>query len=287
MRVDTLVHIVKRAVSSGLGSLGYQLVKARPQEKPEDGKCSIQGREFAFISSLPGFLSRDAYDLLCKLSPACSEKAPAVLELGVFCGRSLLALGFAFGNVSQVIGVDPFYENFKNSPALEGEGEFLDQASFALTRYERIALLDRALKGSEEFRPGLSARLILRQMTQCSFFETKKDSERFDVVHVDREHTFGAVYEFLEQADRTLNYNSLVIIDDFLNPGFPGISEAVHTHSTYKKELFSVLYGFNKAVFVYRPQSRETSVLSDRLAAAYRADGKLVRPLGDDSIAVQ
>lgn len=278
--------MLKRIISSALGFIGYQLVRT-PHTCTESDRLSPQDREFAFISRLPGFLTRDAYDLFCKLASHYSEKEAAVLELGIFCGRSFLGLGFAFANASRVIGVDPFYEDFKKSPAFEDEGRFLEKACHSLEKSQRLALLSQALKRSEEFRPGLATRLAVREMTQCSFLETKNVSEKFDVVHLDGEHTFEAIDEFLGQIDNTLYPKSLVIVDDFFNAGFPGISEAVHTNCIYKTELFPVFYGFNKAVFIYKPQAHQVSELTDRLTAHYKKDSRVIRSLDDGSIVVQ
>ncbi|MEX2006649.1 MAG: class I SAM-dependent methyltransferase [Candidatus Saccharimonadales bacterium] len=292
------MRAIKKIISSLFALFGYRITKitrgsilvneviaTEKTEEPEPK--TAQDIEFEFISLLPGFLDRDAYELFCKLGQIFQKKTPEILEVGIFCGKSFLALGLAFKSPSRLVGVDPFYEDFKDSPALEDEGEYLEQASEYLTGKQRLALLEKTLANSKNFRADLPAKFTILEMTQDDFFKTKKVSEKFDVVHIDGEHTFQAVYDFFDQVDTTLNTSSIVIVDDFLNPGFPEISEAVHIHPTYKKEVFPVFYGFNKAVFLYKPVTAQVKKFSSQLSKAYRSEGRAVRPLVDGSVTVQ
>jgi hypothetical protein len=281
----TLMDYFKKAVSSLLASIGYQVIKINDKGTPNES--TVQDKEFFLVSQLPGFLDRDAYDLFRKLSSFYQEKTPAILEIGIFCGRSFLALGLAFETPSAVVGIDPFYEDFKNSPALEEEGKYLEQASNYLSRNQRLVLLKKTLAESDKLRRGLATKFDVREIEQDEFFETRQASEKFHIVHIDGEHSFQAVYNFLDHAQDTLNPNALVIVDDFLNPGFPVISEAVHTHPTFKRELFPIIYAFNKAVFFYKPVDGQPKALAGMLAQSYRQENRIVRHLGDDSVVVQ
>jgi hypothetical protein len=287
------VRIIKQLISGLLASRGYaitRLAAAQTEGATTTTAETEQDREYEFLSRLPGFLDRDAYDLFCKLG-LCSLPSPAILEIGIFCGRSFVALGLAFKGAASLTGVDPFYESFTDSPALENEGEYLEAASGHLSRLERIRLVEDAIQGTAEFDPHLPEKFVVRQDSQEDYFGWLKRNgqprTRFGVVHVDGAHTFQAVYDFLTDAERLLDDGAIVIIDDFLNPGFPGISEAVHTHSVYKTQLFPVLFAFNKAIFIYRPrQASDVTRLSDTLSGAYGHANRPVRQLADGSATV-
>lgn len=291
--------VIKKPVAVILGRLGYKINRINPAKAPEPVvtpteepirttavRKSPEDREFEFISTLPGFLDRDAYGLFCNLGRFYQKKSPAILEIGIFCGKSFLALGLAFSSPGRVVGVDPFYENFTDSPALEDEGEYLEEAAHHLSKKDRLDLLDKTLSASNKYRPGLEKRFDVLQMTQDEFFAKRPD--KFDIVHIDGEHTFQAVFDFFNDAHEVLRLGAIVIVDDFLNPGFPGISEAVHTHPIYLKHLLvPVFYGFNKAVFIYKPSGKQADDLLQKLMKTYRAQRRAVRPLGDGSVTVQ
>jgi len=259
---------LKKIAADTLRPLGYQITKL-PGKNLATEEQSVQAvtesntkkpeleREFDFISKLPGFLDIDAYGLFRKLGKLYQKKSSDILEVGIFCGKSYLALAIAFKNTSKAVGVDPFYENFKDSPALEDEGAYLEKASRYLTRKERLDLLNTVLNSSNYIRPDLPGKFEVKEMTQEEYLKSKPKTEKFDVVHIDGEHTYKAVYDFLNYAGEVLNPATIVVIDDFMNPGFPGIAEAVHTHRSYKKQIFPIIYAFNKAVFLYRPNKNQ------------------------------
>ena len=88
------------------------------------------------ISQLPGFLDIEAYNLFYLLGKI-NVSYKNILEIGVFCGRSLAALGCIFP-AARIIGVDPFYENFRKSPAYKDEANYLSNASNKQKPEERI-----------------------------------------------------------------------------------------------------------------------------------------------------
>src|SRR3989304_1747810 len=144
-----LNNLFKKIIGAILAKLGYRVSKMNHDESVVEQvveekvatrtpRRSVQEKEFDFISQLPGFLNIDVYGLFQKLGRFYPRKNPAILEIGIFCGKSFLALGLAFKNPSIIVGVDPFYDDFKNSPALEDEGEYLEEASRHLSREERL-----------------------------------------------------------------------------------------------------------------------------------------------------
>lgn len=77
--------------------------------------------------------------------------------------------------------------------------------------------------------------------------------QAFRWIHIDGEHTFGAVMRDLAIADRLLAKEGIVCIDDFFNGRYPQVSEAVLRYVREHTEQFSLfLCGFNKA-YLARP----------------------------------
>jgi predicted O-methyltransferase YrrM len=210
--------------------------------------------EYEALQRLPGFMDLEMMMLFEHLAEVMPSEDP-VLEIGVYCGRSLGGLACSFPQ-SRIVGVDPFYENYAESPAFEDEAAFLSRTSNQLSAEARkrrfwdvVRFLDR------EFSLNTEARVELREITQEAFLEQHNESEQFQLVHIDGEHTFSAVSECLDALQSLLRPNAWVVVDDLLNPGFPDISDAVHSHAAYRKQLHPVFYGFNKAVYLFSPSS--------------------------------
>jgi hypothetical protein len=107
--------------------------------------------EFEKFMSLPGFLSVNAFRLFSCLNRFLANEKELqslpVLEIGIYCGRSLVALSYLFKTV-KVVGMDPFYESFFDSPAFPEEAQYLASRSLnslSSTRIGSIKLLANKL----------------------------------------------------------------------------------------------------------------------------------------------
>ena len=240
---------------------------------------------YEIIAQLPGFLDFEAYKLFYLLQEI-NLRYRNILEIGVFCGRSLAALASVFPT-AKFIGVDPFYENFRKSPAYKDEANYLSNASNKQKPEERINNLWKIISLLDKRnRTELLKNISLAKTTQDEFFNTCKKT-KFQLCHVDGEHTFRAIEKFLNILPSFFSRGSIIIIDDFLNPGFPDISEAVHTHPCYKKSLFPFVYAFNKAVFIYKPNTGRTIASIRRLLTLkYSETNYIVRRLYDGSLMI-
>lgn len=226
--------------------------------------------DFDIISRLRGFLTLDGFGLFCNLRQLSYMPGKPVLEIGVFCGRSLAGLACAFEQV-EVVGVDPFYEDFNNSPALEGEAEYLALAAKNMSAEERISVFWKIVDSiTRKKANNLRTRIRLLRTTQDEFFRQRLGEERYQLVHVDGEHTYEAVNSCLDMLDNLLVPGAWLVIDDLLNWGFPDISRAVHTHRGFRRAFWPVFYGFNKGVFMVKPDCRaRVSTAKERIYAAY------------------
>lgn len=237
-------------------------------------------RDFALISRLRGFFELDAFLLFKTLRELNFHPQVPVLEVGVFCGRSLAALASLYPDVP-VHGVDPFYADFGSSPAFADEAGLLKDKSAGQTPEARISAIGETLAALDRQNgTALTRNVILHRTTDSEFLAA--NSEGFQLIHIDAEHTFAAVTASLDHLPKTLVPNGWLVLDDFLNPGFPDISEAVHAHPLFRRGLWPVVFGANKAVFLYADS--ETPLARDlraKIESRYRAEGAVVRPMHD------
>ncbi len=243
-------------------------------------------RIFAILSGLDGFLSEDALFLFFAFDKIVNTKGKDILEIGVFCGKSYLGLAAAFPEAKRIVGVDPFYEDFKISPALEGEGAYLANISHTSTpneRIEKIHIVSEILDNEANIK--VSKRLTIEKTTQDTYFRDHKKA-KFAICHVDGEHTHEAVTSLLNKLPSFMEDNGLVVIDDILNIGFPGIAEAIFTHRNYKKTFFPVIYAFNKGIFIYKSSEKRRLEIIHDLTKIFSGNTYTVRRLHDKSIMV-
>lgn len=236
-------------------------------------------RDFALISTLRGFFERDAFLLFKTLRDVNFHAGAPVLEVGVFCGRSLTAIATLYPDVP-VHGVDPFYADFDVSPAFADEAGLLAEKSAGQTPEARIAAIGGVLRALDRQNgTGIADRVQLHRQTEAEF--TAANSERFQLIHIDADHSFEAVTASLDSLPKVLLPGGWLVLDDFLNPGFPDISEAVHTHPLFRRALWPVVYGANKAAFLYGENETAARELRGRIAERYRAAGGVIRLMHD------
>lgn len=268
---------IKLAINNLLHSVGYSIIKTI-DTKQFLGLDNDDQSEYEEIIKLPGCLGSDAFKLFKNLSELNYKTIDKALEIGVFCGRSLLGIALAFPN-AKVVGVDPFFEDFSDSPAFENEAAYLRNKSGNTTKKQRIEkiwlIADRL--------PKTKGRIRLEECTQDAFIT--KNTEKFDLVHIDGEHSYKAVFDIIDQFNNVLSPDSLVIVDDMPSPAFPEISEAVYAHPNYNKNLFPIFYGFNKAVFIYSPSNKEVLFdIKNKLYNSYNSNIYTTRKMHDGSI---
>jgi hypothetical protein len=143
------------------------------------------------------------------------------LEIGVWTGIGLSAMGLRAAPDEDVVGIDLYiqrdpvrdnYEAVTGRPF--GKLRFLEQSSIAVRKAGAL------------------------QMEQGSF--------RW--IHIDGEHSFDAVCSDLELAMDLMADDGIVVVDDFYNIGSAGITEAVYFMlGRHPHRLRMFLAGLNKA----------------------------------------
>ncbi len=240
--------MLKKTVRAIFRFFGYELLALKKNRYENDpGYLTYQK-----LLDVPGFFSFPAFKLFSHLERMSEKntenKNLPVLEIGVYCGMSLLGLCLIYRD-QKIIGVDPFFETFEDSTFNE-ESVFLQRKANNMGGQARI---DNLLEKSKALK--IRDRMEIKKMTQEDFLK-HAILEKNQLVYVDGEHTFQSIIAFLDKISALLEPNGFLVMDDFLSPGFPGVTEAVYTHETYKKTLFPVCYAFNKAVFVYQPAEK-------------------------------
>lgn len=243
-------------------------------------------RRFRHLERLPGFLDVDAFRLFCILGGLNSEISAHVVEIGVFCGRSLTGLALAFPE-ARVVGVDPMFDDFDNEYALEGEGAFLAEVANGATPDDRLKTLRRVLHDLEsDGEDGLVNRVSVSRVTQTTFLAELEGPATNQVVHLDGEHTYAAVEEALDHLPALLVGGGWLIVDDFSNPGFPEIAEAIHRHASFRADLSPAVFGFNKGIFLFRADAERRRASLERIEREWKSLDYVVRRLGDGALVI-
>lgn len=163
---------------------------------------------------IPGWLSPvDA--LLIQMADA-SQRAVGVggdlLEIGTYFGRTAVLLGSLLRADEELYVCDLF----ETEPA-DGANAFESRAHYPdLTRraFEENYLLSHGR---------------LPQILQCSstLLGDLDLGRRFRIVHVDGCHQYGVVKSDLANTHSMTREGGVVVVDDFRNPGLPGVTAAV------------------------------------------------------------
>ncbi|MBT4651906.1 MAG: class I SAM-dependent methyltransferase [Candidatus Pacebacteria bacterium] len=239
------------------------------------------------INKLNGLFSIDAYYFFVSLNQVFQYKLISILEIGVFCGKSLIGLASAFPLANKIVGVDPFFENFHNSFALKGEAEELISASGNMTPKQRLSKLHKVAKIiSKIFSNNIQEKIVIHKTTQEQYLKLRKQSPEFSIIHVDGEHSYNAVKDLLDNLPSILKPGGIIIIDDILNIGFPGIAEALFRHHNYKKTLFPLVYAFNKGVFIYKSAKFFRQNILEKITEIYNSSDYNIRVLHDNSLMI-
>jgi predicted O-methyltransferase YrrM len=143
------------------------------------------------------------------------------LELGVWTGIGLAAMGMRAAMDEEIVGIDLYIQR----DAVRDNYEACTGRPFAKLRFLEQSSL--AVRKSGALRPGT-----------------------FRWVHIDGEHSFDAVCSDLELAMDLIKDDGIIVVDDFFNIGSAGITEAVYFmlgRNPHRLRMF--LAGMNKAYF--------------------------------------
>jgi hypothetical protein len=179
------------------------------------------------IDAIPGWLQFEAYCIWRTLLDQQAQTTGDLFEIGVFRGRSASILANYRKDAEKLYLCDLRLEEDAVRAAIRSIG--IEPANLV------------SLPGPSADLP---AKLDLQAMHQ---------SVRW--FHIDGEHTGTAVYRDLELANRIVNPQGIVVIDDFFSPRYPANTTEVIRYMEKNPFHFRLLaVGFNKG-YLCRPEA--------------------------------
>lgn len=160
-----------------------------------------------------------------------------VAEIGVFQGKFLIALAHLAAEGDKITGIDVFDDQERN---IDGAG---------------AGSRDLVLANIARFGPrGLDYELIKADSLALSLAD-KADLQRkrgpFRLFSVDGCHTMEHTHQDLVTAQESLAAGGVVILDDYMQPHWPGVTEAVSAfYSRSVPRIKPFLYTCHKLFFV-------------------------------------
>jgi cephalosporin hydroxylase len=157
------------------------------------------------ILPLPGWCSVEKAQRLIAL--VADARARQVVELGVFGGRSLLALaaGCHLNGFGMVEGIDPF----EKGASLEGANDRANDEWWAAVDYEQIFAI--AVNGVERAGLGPYARIVRQRSQDCA---SRYDLLSIDVMHQDSNHSEAVSCEEVRLYAPRIALGGFWVIDD-------------------------------------------------------------------------
>lgn len=153
-----------------------------------------------------------------------------------------------------------------------------------MDNYDSITLIDQ--RSSDIFLKARSKIDELRTEQIHYLISKTNDSktlanlnDKFDLIHIDAGHMYHQVYEDLDLYVPKISDSGIVVIDDFFQPRWPGVTEAVYDYCFSSKNKFSdlvpIVNCFNK---LYLCKKRTAFLLKERFTEKFE---KLCVNFGD------
>jgi hypothetical protein len=150
------------------------------------------------------------------------------LEIGVDQGKSFI-LFCLHDKVEKVVGIDLF----------DLQGENVDKSGFGrLEGLEKNLIQLHIPKEKIELRMGNSTDYKIKNSIK------QRD---FTVVHIDGGHSLDVVRSDLDLAKKAINDSGVLIVDDFLRPDWPEVSQALFDWLKENQSFKIFCIGHNKA----------------------------------------
>lgn len=187
------------------------------------------------FANIPGWFSIDAYLLMC-LYHQLALAPGDVLEIGVYHGLSAIGVAALRGPNRRFFAIDPFLERAKFNAELR----------------------DKFLKTMREFYGALDFMTLYAQKSNA--VPRAELQGNFSLVHVDGDHSAACVLHDLELAHALLEPNGVLVVDDYNNLFYPGVSYGVHEYLRVQPKRFRVVAGgLNKLILLKEPASKDVN----------------------------
>ena len=173
-----------------------------------------------------------------------------LLEIGVHHGRTFILLALMARKGEQSFAIDLFEDQVRNLDR-SGKG---DSTAFAANMRRHA--------------PEATYQVVMGDSLFLNFEVVGVTGLRF--VHIDGAHYVDAVVSDLVKAQQHVVPGGIVVVDDFLHSGFPGVAEGCHRYLLHATPRLLVPFGVGKnKLFLTTYSHREVwfSLLSSRLRA--------------------
>jgi predicted O-methyltransferase YrrM len=196
---------------------------------------SFLKRYRAAFGTMQGMFSFDAALLMMAYAELAADYCTRAdtLEIGVHHGLSAVAVASMRGAGRNFVAIDLFEEMQEQNVSHSGLG---NKARF-LSNMKAVFGDDI---GFVNVIAALSSSLSPRELGQT-----------YSVCHVDGGHSCEETYRDLVLCSQILQPCGLLVLDDYFNPNFPGVSEGAvrFKQQEQQAELMPLAVGFNKALF--------------------------------------
>lgn len=190
-------------------------------------------RYAALYNSIPGYFTLEAALLFIAYNQLVAAHGITgdVLEIGVHHGRSAIVVGSFPAHGRKFVAVDLFDKLQELNSSASGSG---NQESF--------------LSNMKQFFDDLSFLTTIEGLSSTLSVETL--GNQFAFCHIDGGHSPEETYNDLDLCCQLLKSGGLLVLDDYFNPAFPGVSEgAVQFKLEHGDQLTPIAIGFNKVIF--------------------------------------
>src|SRR5258708_4005157 len=152
----------------------------------------------------------------------------ALLEIGVYCGKSAIMLAMQARPEEELILVD--------------WSDFVDHAAVVVHKFKNE-----------------NVRILKEDSSSNACWALTRDHQRaFRWIHIDGDHKAKTVEDDLRLASQLLAENGILCVDDYFNPRYPQLTFVVNEFLLTESSKFKMfLCGFNKAYITHAGHHRE------------------------------
>jgi hypothetical protein len=155
-----------------------------------------------------------------------------IFEIGVHQGKSTILLSFFLDSEREILSACDIFDDqgFNISASGFGNKEIFKKNFTGFNPDKKFPIL------------------YSKQSGKLTEDETTKDCRIF---HIDGGHSAEETYDDLKTASRAINEKGVIILDDYFNAAFPGVSEGFCRFMSEKKESFvPLIHAFNKLIII-------------------------------------
>lgn len=217
-------------------------------------KLSAMDKYLHNFDKIPGWYYKNFVNILMRLNDYQTERKVIgnVGEIGVFMGKSFISLYLLTKPSELALAVDVFEDqqyNYDQSGSFVQYNKFVAQIKQFTKDLSRL----RTIKGDSSKK---AAQDYLKAV----------DGKKFRLFSIDGCHRAAETMIDLKNAVEVLQDGGIIIIDDYFNHTWPGVSEAVAQFLSNHPAIKPFFIGFNKILLT---QARYVNAYTSVLKASF------------------